>query len=197
MRQSDREDYNKYMREYYSQHKGEPQYKERRKKYYKQNIGEIKRRAIEWYQSHREKCIKGMRGYYQKHKEKILKESLEKRHKLGLNKRRNFLTGLSHTKEYKKLYAKRYKYNFRNAGELTIKTIQLIYEDNIKKYGTLTCEYCKKPIEIGKDNLEHKTPLSRSGTNNYENLCVACERCNYKKNNKTVEEFMEYLKKKE
>src|SRR3990167_5446003 len=30
--------------------------------------------------------------------------------------------------------------------DLTIKTIQQVYEDNIKKYSTLTCYLCLKPI---------------------------------------------------
>ncbi len=72
---------------------------------------------------------------------------------------------------------------------LKTKTIQLVYEDNIKKYGTLTCYLCELPIEFGKDSLEHKTPLSRGGTNLYENLEVACQKCNHKKHSKTEEEY--------
>jgi len=75
------------------------------------------------------------------------------------------------------------------AGILTIQTIQQVYEDNIKKYGTLTCYLCLKPIEFKKDCLEHKTPLSRNGTNKYENLAVAHGSCNNKKHSKTEEEY--------
>jgi 5-methylcytosine-specific restriction endonuclease McrA len=78
---------------------------------------------------------------------------------------------------------------FRAGGELTIKTIQQVYEDNIKQYGTLTCYLCVLPIVFGADNLEHKIPLSRGGTNEYKNLGVACSKCNRKKHNKTEEEF--------
>jgi len=73
--------------------------------------------------------------------------------------------------------------------DLNIKTIQMVYEDNIKKYGTLTCYLCEKPIEFKKDNLEHKTPLSRGGTNEYNNLAVACKSCNCKKHAKTEQEY--------
>ena len=79
------------------------------------------------------------------------------------------------------------------AGELTTKTVQLVYEDNIKKYGTLTCEYDRKPIQFGQDSLDHKIPLSRSGSNDYENLCVACRKCNREKHNKTDKEFKKLL----
>jgi len=101
-------------------------------------------------------------------------------------------------KERIKLHRKKYKYNKKIAGKLTIKAIQLVYEDNIKKYGTLTCYLCKKPIDmqlkffskITSEHLEHKTPLSRGGSNDYENLGIACSRCNLKKGKKTVDEYL-------
>ena len=71
----------------------------------------------------------------------------------------------------------------KNGGKLTIQTLQQVYEDNIKRFGTLTCIYCLKPIEFGKDTLEHKIPLCRGGTNNYENLAIACKSCNSKRIN--------------
>lgn len=77
----------------------------------------------------------------------------------------------------------------RNGGELTIQTIQQVYEDNIKQYGTLTCYLCLKPIEFRQDALEHKIPLSRGGTNEYNNLAIAHRSCNSRKHNKTEEEY--------
>lgn len=73
--------------------------------------------------------------------------------------------------------------------DLTGATVQLVYEDNIKKYGTLTCYLCLKPIPFGKDQLEHKIPLVRGGSNNYDNLAIACKHCNCTKHSKTIEEF--------
>ena len=72
----------------------------------------------------------------------------------------------------------------RAAGVLTKRTIQMVYEDNIKQYDTLTCYLCLKPIRFGNDSLEHKIPVSRGGTNNYDNLAIAHKRCNSKKGNK-------------
>lgn len=82
----------------------------------------------------------------------------------------------------------------RASGELTKKIIQQVYEDNIKKYGTLTCYLCLKFIQFGQDALEHKMPISRGGTNEYSNLGVSHNFCNSKKYNKTVEEYMEEIK---
>ena len=100
-----------------------------------------------------------------------------------------YQSGLSGTTENKRLHRRKYKYNRKKAGELSVKTIQLVYEDNIKKYGTLTCYLCLNPIPFGKDHLEHKIPLSRSGTNEYNNLSVACQKCNCSKHDKTDEEY--------
>ena len=124
-------------------------------------------------------------------KNKALKEW---RHKKGISKiykeeRQENGLGKSYTKEYKRLARKKYKYNKKQAGKLTIQTIQLVYEDNIKQFGTLTCYLCLQPILFGKDHLEHKTPLSKYGTNEYNNLGVACQRCNCKKHNKTEAEY--------
>lgn len=93
----------------------------------------------------------------------------------------------------KKIYrqkksAERY-IRFKSGGKLPIETIQLIYEDNIKYYGCLTCSYCNKNINFGDDTIDHKIPLIKNGTNEYSNLTVACRNCNLRKNKKTDEEF--------
>jgi len=113
-----------------------------------------------------------------------------RRHKTGYSKKYKSELGVSYTPEMQKVYRARRRDRFKLAGELTIKTVQLVYEDNIKKYGTLTCYLCEKPIEFKNDHLEHKTPLSRGGTNEYNNLGVSCAKCNQRKFTKTVEEFL-------
>ena len=86
-------------------------------------------------------------------------------------------------------YGRVYRNLRKCAGPFSGKIIQMVYEDNIKKYGTLTCYLCNNSIEFGKDHLEHKTPLSRGGDNQYSNLGVSCAPCNFRKHDKTVEEF--------
>ena len=76
-------------------------------------------------------------------------------------------------------------------GEISAKIVQMVYEDNIKIYGTLTCYLCQESIEFGKDTLEHRIPASRGGTNEYKNLGVAHSSCNNKKHQLTEEEFRE------
>jgi 5-methylcytosine-specific restriction endonuclease McrA len=125
----------------------------------------------------------------EKHPDYYAKYSKKKRHEKGISKRYNSELGISHTKEYKKLQRQKRKAFMKGGGKLEIKTIQLVYEDNIKQYGTLTCYLCLKPIPFGKDHLEHKMPLSRGGTNEYNNLAIACQKCNCSKHNKTEKEY--------
>lgn len=102
----------------------------------------------------------------------------------------NYKHGLSKTSKYLTLKTKVRKYRLKAAGELSHEKIQMVYEDNIKKYGTLTCYLCLKKIDFGMDSLEHKIPIIRNGTNDYENLEIAHHSCNSRKGNKTYEEYM-------
>ncbi len=77
--------------------------------------------------------------------------------------------------------------------DLTREMVQRVYKDNITKYGVLTCYLCGKPIVDNDDCLEHSTPLSRGGTNNYNNLGIAHQSCNNQKYTKTLDEY--YAKK--
>jgi 5-methylcytosine-specific restriction endonuclease McrA len=122
------------------------------------------------------------------------KYNIERRHRLGISKRYNYEMGVSgatvsYTKEYKRAHRKKYKAQRKMAGDLPISRIQMVYEDNIKKYGTLTCYLCELPIAFGNDELEHKIPISRGGTNEFYNLSIACKSCNCKKRAKTEEEY--------
>jgi 5-methylcytosine-specific restriction endonuclease McrA len=118
----------------------------------------------------------------------------KRRHELGISK--TYREGKYSTskiyknkKEYWKASRQKRKAFKKGGGILTTKTLQSVYEENIKKYGTLTCYLCLKPIEFGKDHLEHKTPLSRGGTNQRDNLDIACQSCNCRKHCKTEEEY--------
>lgn len=72
-------------------------------------------------------------------------------------------------------------------GWHTIKDVQRLYDEQGGR-----CFYCGKELN-DKYDLDHKTPKSRGGTDWPENLCCACEQCNHRKQEKTAEEFMEYL----
>lgn len=102
------------------------------------------------------------------------------------------------TKKWRKLNpdkVKIHKQSYRirrkqRAGHLATKIIQKVYEDNIKKYGTLTCVLCFKNCSIPDSSLEHLNPISRGGTHEYTNLGIAHRLCNSTKRNKTYEEWV-------
>lgn len=98
--------------------------------------------------------------------------------------------------ETKRRHARLYHYRKKASGKITAKIMQMVYEDNIKKYGTLTCVYCFNSILFGNDSIDHKLALTKDGDNSYDNLCIACRSCNSSKGTKTIEEFMLYRKEK-
>lgn len=61
---------------------------------------------------------------------------------------------------------------------------------NRKSY---SCYYCLIDLILDDITVDHKTPLFREGTNNLENLCIACSSCNTIKGSLTEEEFRQLL----
>lgn len=62
------------------------------------------------------------------------------------------------------------------------------------------CFYCDRTMTRFGDNTktdfccEHLTPLSRGGKDHPDNIVGACNSCNTKKRNRTMEEFVEHMK---
>lgn len=56
------------------------------------------------------------------------------------------------------------------------------------------CYYCKISLKEIDIHLDHKTPKSREGTDKNENIALSCEDCNRLKNNKTEQEFIDFLR---
>lgn len=55
------------------------------------------------------------------------------------------------------------------------------------------CYYCQ--AEVGaKYHVDHFIPLSKGGSNDPSNIVIACPSCNLRKNNKTPDEFAEFLR---
>jgi len=116
----------------------------------------------------------------------------ERRHRLGVSIRyaSEYMHGLSKTREYKR--AIKIKRRLLG-GELSCKTIQTVYEDNIKRFGTLTCYLCLQPIEFGLDSIQHRVPIARGGTYEYSNLSIACRSCNSRKHTRTDVEYLQII----
>lgn len=56
------------------------------------------------------------------------------------------------------------------------------------------CIYCISVLDEVQAHLDHRTPLSRGGTNEPENLQLLCARCNSEKHAKTHSEYVAWLK---
>ena len=129
-------------------------------------------------------------------KRSLEKSKLNGNRKASLRKYRTSTNGKESQKRYQlspkgKMCNKvRNNHRYLRIKDLKLPTVQLVYEDNIKQYGTLTCYLCLEAIEFGNDHLEHKTPLVRGGSNDYENLKVSCSECNLKKGTKTLREYL-------
>ena len=79
---------------------------------------------------------------------------------------------------------------------LSVSIIQQVYENNIKRFGTLTCYLCNKSITFGQDSIEHTIPISKGGSNAIDNLNIAHRKCNFSKGKKTLEEYKQQSKNK-
>lgn len=153
-------------------------------------------------QIYKEKISIKRRKKYMLDRDEILLKK-KKQYKQKCEQKREYqrkwrLRNPNHYKEWRiknPLKAKAIKHRRRTLEkDLNITTIQRVYEDNIKKFGTLTCYLCLNSIPFGKDHLEHKIPLSRGGTNEYINLDIACAKCNLQKSNRTEMEYRKEIK---
>lgn len=56
------------------------------------------------------------------------------------------------------------------------------------------CAICGKPVKFKEMTVDHKTPLSRGGTNDMSNLQVACNTCNRLKNALDMAELLDKIR---
>ncbi len=165
----------------------------KRREYYYKNQEEERRKRKEYYYLNREKELERNREYNKLNKEQNNEYSRKyhQEHKEEISERKK-----RYIKTERGRYCVKVKRHNRRAllkglRILSVDVIQEVYEDNIKKYGTLTCDLCFKPVEFGKDTLEHFTPIVRGGTNEKYNLGVAHKICNSLKATKTLNEYLQ------
>jgi len=189
---------------------------EKRKLYYEENKDHISAQKKEHYKKNKDKHNAWSKKYAELNKDRIKEYNKDYRvkneEKLKTQKKEYLRLNADAVKENLKKYyilhcdkingrakvyyalnvktntyvrkAKKYR-----GGPALANIIQRVYEDSIKKYGTLTCYLCEEPVKFGKDQLEHKTPVSRGGGHTYENLGVSCAKCNNRKRQMTEKEY--------
>jgi 5-methylcytosine-specific restriction endonuclease McrA len=161
--------------------------------YYLKNKDRMDSANREWAIKNSEKNKEYHKKYYQDNKEKIYKNNLEWKRK---NREKYLEFSRVNMRKYNRENPERVRQRNkvrnlkRGSNPISRLMLQTVYEDNIKKYGTLTCYLCLKPIEFGEDHIDHMMTVSRGGSSEISNLSISCPKCNLSKYNKTVEEFM-------
>ena len=189
---------------------------EYQKQYRKNNKTRLQIYYKQWCEDNREYRKSQSKQYNLRHKERILKQRRQyredNREKINqywrdnkeyyaeyrqANKEHIAKQKYKYTKQYRqtpigKAVMKADNHNRRALiSDLTKETVQRVYEDNIKKFGILTCILCFKSVKFEDASLEHLTPLTRQGTNDYDNLGIAHLSCNCKKSTMTLEEWFD------
>ena len=160
--------------------------KESKDKYKAEHSERVKSSRSKWRNENQEHIKQHRRKKYYEDVEKSRMESRLWKHNNSLRyrelKRENYKTNPNIKKQ-----------NLQRKSllkDLTKEIIEQVYERNkLFNNGVLTCYLCGRHIR-NDHNLEHKTPLSRGGTNDISNLDVAHADCNRRKGTRTWEEYM-------
>lgn len=168
---------------------------------YKQYYAENREKRIEYYQNNRERYIKQMHDWNERNKERITerRKQYDSENKDRIRER-NRQHRLNNPEKYKERNRNRYQANkeyYRIAlhkrrarilnaeGSHTKADIDFLFESQKRK-----CAICQCSIKDGY-HVDHKTPLSKGGSNSKENLQLTCNSCNCSKGNKDEIEFMQ------
>jgi len=152
------------------------------------------------YETHKGRCAAASRKWAVEHPDKVkaIRETWQATNpERARESRRKWAT--THPDYWRQYKLKNVRFNIywhnwraRDAGAdgtLTQEEVRTVFDEQEG-----CCAYCGEllysrfDIEI---NIDHKTPLSRGGSGDIENIALACRRCNYRKGTKTAEEFKE------
>ncbi len=120
-----------------------------------------------WRQAHPDEHSAEVRSYYARHREERLAQSAEYH-------RANPEIGLARSQNYRAR---------RRAAVGSLRAAEWLAL--VALHGG-RCAYCGG---VGSLQADHRTPLSRGGSNMIDNILPACARCNQRKHKMTEEEF--------
>ena len=133
----------------------------------KRNPEKAREAVRRWSKAHPEQRRAAKRLYYERHREqhKVVMAAYHKAHPEVLQAKSNAYRARARAAE----------------GQFTSAEWQALVERNDGK-----CAYCGG---LGPLEVDHRTPLSRGGTNSIDNVLPACGNCNRKKGQLTEPEF--------
>jgi len=182
------------------------------------NIEDKKTYNKKYYQEHRKKILKDTKRYKEENPEyykEYIKKWRERNPEYGkvhhLVNRGKELEQVKKWRENNLEYRKRYKKEYyetekgkatnqrnqctRRAREKKIINTLTAQEwiDILKRY-KFRCAYCDCEFTLfNRETRDHIIPISKNGDNIRENIVPACQSCNSKKNNKSIDEFKEVI----
>jgi 5-methylcytosine-specific restriction endonuclease McrA len=157
-----------------------------------------------------DRAKKARSDYYYRHKEKISQKSKERRENYSEEKKKeikerekayyaqNRERCLSRNKKWIEEYRKTEKGKYMqrmyvHQRRLIVESLEKVDYNLLKeKFDKLgnKCVVCGSCENL---TIDHIIPITKGGTNDICNLQPMCKSCNSAKNNKTMEEFLQYL----
>jgi len=169
-----------YLKKYYTRNKEKIRkyQKEYMKKYYIENKEKIRERTKEYYVENKEKLVDRSKEYHVRNREKILEKRKDyySRNKERLREKAKKWK-LDNPKKIKEQKMRR-----RVNGRMKPGTLKKVLDENVFNYGAITCEKCfKLCFNSSEYHIDHIIPVSKGGTNDFNNLQVLCVTCNQEK----------------
>jgi 5-methylcytosine-specific restriction endonuclease McrA len=150
---------------------------------------EILEQRKEYYSAHRSQILAQKQQYYAKHKEH---KRLYDNQYYQSNREKRLTQAAKYQQEHPDaviaVQNKRRAQKLNSEGSYTLSELTALFE---QQEGF--CFYCSDLLYASFDNqihVEHKTPLSRGGSNSIDNIALSCAECNLKKHTMTAEEFL-------
>lgn len=132
------------------------------------------KRSVEWHHANKQHANEMSRNHYYENREDRIAAVIQYQK--------------DNPEQFRTVQMRRRAIELNAEGDFTAEDIVDMYEDQGGH-----CAYCGIGIfwDIFRDvQIEHMTPLSRSGTNWPDNICLSCRDCNLSKHNKTVVEWI-------
>ena len=162
-----------YHKQYYQEHRDEIIAKV--KLWADEHPEEATTRVKAWHEAHPDKCREHVRRYKASHRDILRERDREYMAQRPEQRRKN-----EHTRRARKMSV---------GGSFTLEEISQQFDRQENK-----CYYCGALLIGVPYHIDHKTPISRGGSNDIDNIALACVSCNLQKHTRTDTEYMEYIK---